>query len=259
MAGEVRVGTSGWQYSDWRDVVYPEGLATSRWLGHYVTRFPTVEVNATSYRLARETTVSRWRDVAPPGFEFAVKGSQFITHRLKLSRPARAIERFFEPLGRVRDVTAAVLWQLPGSWRRNVERLDAFLSELPSSFRYAIEFRDDDWFDKRSYDVLARHGVALVWLSSSLTHRHENVRTADHVYVRFHGLSLDPYRYAYSTEELEPWAERLQEVARAGTPAWVYFNNDHAGHAVRDAATLIDLLGAAARSWPPEASDAAEG
>lgn len=254
MAGEVRIGTSGWQYADWRGVVYPAGLGTSRWLEHYATLFPTVEVNATFYRLARETSVQGWRAAAPAGFEFAFKGSQFITHRLKLTDPTRALERFFAPLDPVVDRTAAILWQLPGGWKRNPARLDDFLATLPSRRRYAVEFRDDDWFHDDNYAVLRRHGVALVWMSSSLTERHESVRTAEHVYVRFHGLSVDPYRYDYSADELRPWAERLRDLADSGTPVWVYFNNDYDGHAVRNAQTLIRLLGDAARTWPPDAA-----
>lgn len=248
MAGEIRVGTSGWQYDDWRGVVYPQGVGPSRWLTHYVTLFPTVEVNATHYRLARESATRRWADTAPDGFEFTLKGSQFITHRLRLKDTDGAVERFFEPLGPVLDATAVILWQLPPRWRRNPERLDAFLGSLPAGHRYAVEFRDDDWFHPDSYEILDRHGAAHVWVSSSLTSaHHENVRTGEAVYLRFHGLAEEPYRYDYRDEELEPWAERLRTVAAEGTPAWVYFNNDYHGHAVRNARRLMALLGDAAR------------
>jgi uncharacterized protein YecE (DUF72 family) len=251
MAGEVRVGTSGWQYDDWRGgVVYPEGIGPARWLAHYVTLFPTVEVNSTFYRLAKQPAVQRWRDTAPPGFEFVLKGSQFITHRLKLKDAAAAVGRFFEPVSPVLDRTAAILWQLPPNFKRNLDRLDSFLAALPAGPRYAVEFRDDDWFHGDVYEVLDRHGTAHVWLSSSLTERHASVRTGDHVYVRFHGLSEEPYRYDYSRAELEPWAQRLREVAADGTPAWVFFNNDYEGHAVRNAEVLIELLGEAAYPWP---------
>lgn len=250
MSEEVRVGTSGWQYADWRGVIYPEGMGTTRWLGHYATRFPTVEVNTTFYRLARETAARRWHESVPEGFEFALKGSRFITHRLKLRDAAAAVERFFVPLGPVLPRTAVILWQLPPRWRRDVDRLDAFLGMLPSDHRYAVEFRDDDWFHPESFEVLDRHGVAHVWLSSSLTARHELVATGDHRYVRFHGLADDPYRYDYGREELVPWAERLRATAAQGIPAWVYFNNDHHGNAVRNAEVLVELLGEAARPWP---------
>jgi uncharacterized protein YecE (DUF72 family) len=255
MAGEVRVGTSGWQYDDWRGVIYPEGMAPARWLAHYVTMFPTVEVNSTFYRLAKQPAVQRWGDTAPPGFEFVLKGSQFITHRLKLKDARDAVGRFFEPLGPVLDRTAVVLWQLPPNFKRNVERLDAFLEVLPREHRYAVEFRDDDWFHDEIYEVLDRHGAAHVWLSSSLTERHALERTGDHVYVRFHGLSEEAYRYDYARDELEPWAAQLREVAADGTPAWVFFNNDYEGHAVRNAEVLTDLLADAARPWPAPRAD----
>jgi uncharacterized protein YecE (DUF72 family) len=251
MAGEIRVGTSGWQYDDWRGTVYPEGLGKARWLGHYVTRFPTVEVNATFYRLAKESTAARWRDTAPAGFEFVLKGSRYITHRLKLREAGAAVERFFTPLQPVLERTAVILWQLPPRWHRDVGRLDAFLAGLPPQLRHAVEFRDDDWFHPETYEVLDRHGAANVWLSSSLTARHETVATGGFVYVRFHGLSEEAYRYDYSRAELQPWAERLRAVAADGRPAWAFFNNDHDGHAVRNADVLRELLGDAAAPWPP--------
>lgn len=252
MAGEIRVGTSGWQYDDWRGRVYPEGMGTGRWLSHYATLFPTVEVNATFYRLARESTVRGWRDAVPEGFEFALKGSRFITHQKKLREPEEALGRFFAPLAPLGDAGAVVLWQLPPNLRRDPGRLDAFLAALRRGPRYAVEFRDDDWFHPETYAVLERHGVATVWLSSSLTgSHHEHVRTGAHVYVRFHGLGDDPARYHYRDEELASWADRLREVAREGTPAWVYFNNDTGGYAARNARRLRWLLGDAAR--PPAA------
>jgi uncharacterized protein YecE (DUF72 family) len=258
MAGEVRVGTSGWQYADWRGgVVYPEGLGQPRWLGHYASRFPTVEVNATFYRLASEPAVRRWRDAVPPAFEFVLKGSRFITHRLKLRDATDATARFFAPLHPVLDRTPVILWQLPPNWRRDVDRLDGFLADLPIGHRYAVEFRDDDWYHADTYRVLERHGAALVWLSSSLTRSHELVATAGHVYVRFHGLSTEAYRYDYPRAELEPWAARLAAVAASGTPAWAFFNNDFEGHAVHNAEVLVDLLGDAARPWPPPPPPAA--
>jgi uncharacterized protein YecE (DUF72 family) len=253
VAGEVRVGTSGWQYDDWRGTVYPEGMGKARWLVHYTTRFPTVEVNATFYRLATRSAAERWRDTAPDGFEFVLKGGRYVTHQRKLNDPAGPVERFFAPLEPVLDRTAVVLWQLPPRFKRDVDRLDAFLAVLPPSPRTAVEFRDDDWFHEDTYEVLDRHGAANVWLSSSLTRRHQPVRTGDHVYVRFHGLSeQDPYRYDYGRDELAPWADRLRAASTDGTPAWAFFNNDHQGKAVANAEVLVDLLGDAVRPWPSE-------
>lgn len=248
MAGEIRVGTSGWQYDDWRGRVYPQGLATRQWLEHYAGLFPTVEVNATFYRLARESTVRSWREQVPEGFEFALKGSRYLTHQKKLRAPEEALGRFFAPLTPLGDATAVVLWQLPPNLRRDAARLDAFLGALRRGPRYAVELRRDDWFHPETYEVLDRHGAAHVWLSSSLTGAHEHVRTGDHLYVRFHGLGDDPSRYHYSDDELGAWADRLREETRDGTPAWVYFNNDAHGYAARNARRLRWLLGDAARA-----------
>jgi uncharacterized protein YecE (DUF72 family) len=244
----VRVGTSGWQYDDWGGgAFYPEGLGKTGWLAYYATRFPTVEVNATFYRLARLEAVRRWREQTPAGFQFAVKGSRFVTHNLNLTRPREALRRFFEPLQPLLPVTPLVLWQLPPRWNKNTERLDAFLTALPDGPRYAVEFREASWLAEDVFEVLDRHGAAHVWVSSRTTPA-DFTPTGGFVYVRFHGLE-EGYRYDYSRQELEPWAARLREAAGAGRDAYAYFNNDWEATAPRNAATLVELLGDAAVAW----------
>lgn len=247
---QVRVGTSGWQYRDWRGAFYPDGLAMTRWFDHYVRVFPTVEVNATFYRLPRPTTVDRWSERAPAGFRYAVKGSRYITHNLKLGdgtdTAVRNVTERIAPLG---DHLGAWLWQLSGNLHRDDQRLDRFLGMLPTGPRHAVEFRHGSWFDDEVFAILERHGAACVWISDRQTPDVFPV-TADVVYVRFHGLATDDaerYRYDYTREELAPWAERLSAQREAGRDVWVYFNNDHAARAPANALTLMELLGDAAR------------
>ena len=252
--GAIRVGTSGWQYADWRGAFYPPDLAQRRWFEHYATRFPTVEINATFYRLPTPTTVERWRAQAPPGFDYAVKGSRYLTHNKKLNEPEDSIALIAGRMEPLHSTHGVWLWQLPPNLHRDVDRLDVFLAALPDRVRHAVEFRHASWYEPDVEEVLRRHGAAWVWLSDR---QMPDVcpTTADHVYVRLHGLSEDPdqrYRWDYSVEELRPWAERLRRAAQEGRDAWVYFNNDFAANAPRNAATLVDLLGDAAVSWSPD-------
>ena len=246
--GRAWVGTSGWQYDDWKDIFY-EGRPKSRWLRHYVTRFPTVEVNASFYRLLSRPAVERWRDQTPRGFVYALKGSKFITHNLKLSRPHPAVERFFEPAEPLLPHVPVVLWQLPPRWKRNPVRLDEFLAELPSGPRYAVEFREESWLHDEVFEVLRRHRASHCWLSYRYMPL-DLTETADFHYVRFHGLGEDPYWYDYSDDELAPWAERLRAAAEAGCDSYVYFNNDWHGNALRNGHRLMEMLGEVAVPAP---------
>lgn len=248
---QIRVGTSGWQYDDWAGSFYPEGTPTGRWFEHYRKVFPTVEVNYTFYRLPRSSTVESWHDRAPPRFRYAVKGSRYITHNLKLGEGTeQAVHNVVERLAPLKSFLGVWLWQLPPNLHRDPDRLEDFLTLLPGR-NHTVEFRHDSWFDDDVFAILERHGAACVWISDR---QMPDVRpvTADFVYLRLHGLAEDEdarYRYDYTRSDLEPLAERLVEQVRAGRECWVFFNNDAGANAPRNARSLIDLLGDAAVDW----------
>lgn len=250
---EVRVGTSGWQYDDWDGAFYPEDIAKKRWFEHYASRFPTVEVNYSFYRLPATSTVEGWNRQAPDRFRYAVKASRYITHNLKLSEGTEeAVGNLIGRLEPLKSYHGVWLWQLPPNLHRDVERLDRFLGLLPATPPHAVEFRHASWFEDEVFEVLERHGAAFVWLSDRQMPDVFPV-TSELVYVRFHGLSDDEdarYRYDYSRDELDGWADRLRDQQDAGRDVWAYFNNDHRAHAPANARTLIELLGDAATPWP---------
>ncbi len=156
----VRIGCSGWQYRDWRGVLYPEGLGQARWLARYAEVFDTVEVNSTFYRLASEKAVARWVEQVPPDFCFALKASRYLIHMKKLRDIEDGIGRFYE---RIRPLTGTpkmgpVLWQLPEWFRRDDDVLGHALALLPDG-RHCFEFRDP------RADEVAHH---LPWLAAQL-------------------------------------------------------------------------------------------
>jgi len=239
--GTVRVGCSGWQYRDWRGVLYPEGVGQARWLGRYAEVFDTVEVNSTFYRLASKKAVERWVEQTPPDFLFALKASRYLIHMKKLRDIDQGIERFYEriePLAGTPKL-GPVLWQLPEWFTRDDDTLAATLDALPPG-RHCFEFRDPSWFVDEVYALLRRHGVALAigdhperpWQPFELT--------ADWTYVRFHHGHRGR-RGNYSPGELREWARRLGAVAR-DAEIFAYFNNDWEGFAVRNAAALRRML-----------------
>lgn len=233
--GRAYVGCSGWQYRDWRGVVYPEKLPQRRWFEHYATLFDTVEINNTFYRLPPPETVERWETQAPPGFIYAVKLGQFGSHRKKLKDVPRWLPNHLDRIHRLGRHLGPTLVQLPPRWKRNVERLDDFLAQAPTDLRWAVELRDPTWVDDEVFDVLRRHGAALCL--HDLVADHPWICTTDWTYVRFHGPNAlsEAYQGLYGPERLEAVAARLDGWLDAGTDVYAYFNNDWHGHAVTDA------------------------
>jgi uncharacterized protein YecE (DUF72 family) len=236
----VWIGTSGWQYRDWRGRLYPERLPQRAWLEHYAARFATVESNNAFYRLPERRVFEAWADRTPPDFVMAVKMSRYLTHILRLREPEEPIERF---VGRVEGLGAKlgpVLIQLPPQLRCEPERLDRVLSLLPSSMRVAVEFRHPTWFVPEIRALLERHGAALC-----LADRRRPLtpvwRTTDWTFLRFHEGRANP-RPCYGRQALASWAERLAATWRPDEDVWVYFNNDPRGCAPRDAARFARLV-----------------
>jgi uncharacterized protein YecE (DUF72 family) len=241
--GRVHVGCSGWSYADWRGLVYPEDLPQRQWFGHYATLFDTVELNNTFYRLPRASTVEGWAAQTPPGFVYAVKLGQFGSHRMKLKDAERWLPNHLDRAERLGPHLGPTLVHLPPRWRRNVERLDAFLSVAPSHRRWAVELRDPSWLHDDVLEVLRQHGAALC--VHDLLADHPWVRTTDWTYVRFHGPDALTHKYwgRYGPERLEPVAETLAAWRDEGCDVYAYFNNDYDGHAVTDARWLAERLG----------------
>ena len=237
----LRIGCSGWQYRDWRGVLYPEGLGQARWLERYAEVFDTVEVNSTFYRLASKDAVRRWVEQTPPDFLFALKASRYLIHMKKLRDIEQGIGRFYEriePLAGTPKM-GPVLWQLPEWFKRDDDTLATALDALPPG-RHCFEFRDPSWFTDDVYTLLRRHDVALAigdhperpWQPFELT--------TDWTYVRFHH-GRRGRRGNYSETELREWADRLAGAARTAE-VLAYFNNDWEGFAVRNAVAMRRMV-----------------
>lgn len=241
--GRAHVGCSGWNYKDWRGIVYPEQLPQRRWFAHYATLFDTVEINNTFYRLPTASTTEAWAAQAPPGFVYAVKLGQFGSHRMKLRDAQRWLPNHLDRVERLGAHLGPTLVHLPPRWRRNAERLDEFLTVAPSHLRWAVEVRDPSWLHDDVFEILARHGAALCL--HDLLDDHPWIRTTDWVYVRFHGPAAREEKYwgRYGPERLEPTASRLQAWLDEGCDVYAYFNNDYQGHAVADAQWMAQRLG----------------
>jgi uncharacterized protein YecE (DUF72 family) len=256
MAGDVRIGCSGWNYRHWRDVVYPPRTPPARWLAHYARLFDTVEVNATFYRLPTRRACESWAEGTPAGFLFAVKVSRYLTHVRRLQGVAEGMEVLFERIEPLREAgkLGPLLWQLPESFRRDDERLASALAAMPAGVRHCVEFRHASWFDPAVLALLRRHGVALVVGDHPGRPFQTLEVTAPFTFVRFHHGAPEGGG-AYSPAELEPWAERIAAWRRE-IDVYAYFNNDWPSGdppypgAVRDALELMRMAGLPAPPAP---------
>ena len=239
----IRIGCSGWNYGHWRNgVFYPPRLPPRRWLEYYAQNFDTVEINSTFYRLPRETAVANWVRESPPEFLFAVKMSRYVTHLKRLRELPPSIDLFYS---RIRPLVSSpklgpVLWQLPGNFRRDDERLAQALELLPPG-RHCFEFRHESWFVDDVYELLARAGIALVIGDTPQRPFQAHELTTDWTFIRFHHGTRGRHSN-YSERELEDWAQRIEAWAERGD-VYGYFNNDRNGYAVRNGLWLKKRLG----------------
>ena len=238
----VHVGCSGWNYKDWRGLVYPKGVPASRWLEHYATLFDTVEVNSTFYRLARPDAVARWIEQTPEHFLFTLKASRYLTHIKRLTDLGQGVERFYESVKPLVDSPklGPILWQLPENFHRDDDRLANALEGL-SPGRHCFEFRHESWFMPDVYALLREHGAALVIGDSPKRPFQTHEMTADWTFVRFH-QGARGRRGNYSEAELEEWADRIGGWRRR-VEVFAYFNNDWEGFAIRNGLWLRRRLG----------------
>ena len=242
--GKIRIGISGWSYDEWSGGFYPDELVEDDRLEYAAEVFDTIEINGTFYSLTDPMTCRRWRDAAPQGFQYAVKGSRYITHNKRLKDARSALANFFASgvldLG---DRLGPILWQLPQNLSFDGERLDGFLEMLPHDteaaadlgkehddrvedpsygagdrhrLRHALEIRHHSFLEPDTARMARRHGVALCSSHSSEWPYIEEV-TAGFVYLRLHG-PRKLYASQYSDSDLDRWADRIEIWSSGGEP-----------------------------------------
>jgi len=236
---EIHVGCSGWFYSHWRGIFYPPQEPTTKlWFAYYANVFRTVEINASFYRWPKPATVRRWKRDAPPGFVYSVKVNQTITHEHRLVRTQKQVKSFYEIAEVLGDKMGCFLFQFPPSYKYTPSRLKSIVTQLDPRFRTVVEFRHKSWWRASVYQAFAEH--RLIFCAVSAPRLPEEFPPGqDILYLRLSGKTRW-YRHDYSTEELSTWVDRI--VTSGAKEAWIYFNNDSQGHAVKNALVLRRLL-----------------
>lgn len=238
----IHIGTSGWSYDHWQGVLYPHDIAPWQRLQYYVQAFQTVELNSSFYRWPRLAAFKSWQQRLPPGFLMSVKAPRYLTHTKRLYAPESWIARIKECWHVLADKRAVLLVQLSPNFAFDFERLRYFLEQVPAWMRVAIEFRHASWHQECVYQLLEHFGVAYCIMSGAQLPCVLRA-TGPFVYVRLHGPDQQ-YLYggSYPDADLQWWAGRIREWRGQGRDVYVYFNNDGAGNAVRNAFTLRGFL-----------------
>lgn len=234
------IGTSGWQYDDWKGRFYPRELTTSGWLQYYADRFSTVEVNNTFYRLPERRTFEKWREGTPEDFVITVKANRFLTHLKRLKDPGPVVKTLMEAAEGLGPKLGPVLLQLPPNFPADAERLEEALKAFPTGVRLAVEFRHPTWFTDEVRGVLERRDAAFC-----LADRHSKAlgaewRTGSWGYLRMHEGNAEPHP-CYPDETLYRWADLLAGQFLPSEDVYVYFNNDHRCCAIRDAIRFAEI------------------
>jgi uncharacterized protein YecE (DUF72 family) len=228
-------GTSGFAYPAWKPAFYPEELPAARFLEHYAGRLNCVEINYTFRRMPTASMLAKWVAATPPGFRFAVKAHQKITHFERLKDSGSTTTFFLESLAPLREAgrLGPVLFQLPPNLKLDPGRLAAYLALLPGGIRYAFEFRDPSWFTDDVYSLLENHGVALC-VAESETLTTPDVVTADFVYYRLR-------KSDYDVADLERFAARAREALAAGSDVYMVLKHEDDPGGALDAERLLAL------------------
>jgi uncharacterized protein YecE (DUF72 family) len=244
----IRIGISGWRYAPWRGKFYPKGLPQRCELEYAGQRFSSVELNGSFYSLQTPRSYTAWREATPPGFVFAIKGSRYITHMLRLQGVETALANFFASgVLCLREHLGPFLWQLPPSLRYDPDVLEAFFRLLPRDteqalalarrrdrtfmqgrsalsidrkrrLRHAVEVRNESFRDPDFIELLRKHGIGLVVADTAGRWPLLEDVTAGFVYIRLHG-DEQLYVSGYSDAALDDWAARIRAWSEGRQPA----------------------------------------
>jgi uncharacterized protein YecE (DUF72 family) len=230
----IRLGTSGYNYAEWRGSFYPEKCPTGKMLPYYAQRFSTVEINYTFYRMPSAKTVAGWVAETPGGFCFALKAPRRITHYARLKEVDEPLRYFLDTASLLGAKLGPVLFQLPPDFKKDGERLGDLLARLPPRLRCGFEFRHASWFSDDVYERLRARNVALC-VADTEKGTTPLVATADFGYVRLRDEG-------YTAKDLEAWARTLERLGASWRDAFVYFKHEEAGTGPALAQQLHALL-----------------
>jgi uncharacterized protein YecE (DUF72 family) len=229
-----RVGTSGYNFPEWKGTFYPAKLPASQMLAYYAQRLSTVEVNYTFYRMPNAKTVAGWDQATPPGFTFILKAPQRITHFARLLDVDDPLRYFVDTARKLGPKLGPILFQLPPNFKKDLARLKDLLTQFPADLRCAWEFRHASWFADDTYDALRTGNAALCVADTEAGHT-PLVATADFGYLRLRDEG-------YEKQELGEWARTVRDLGTTWQEAFISFKHEESGIGPKLAQEFTALL-----------------
>jgi uncharacterized protein YecE (DUF72 family) len=231
----IWVGTSGYNYPEWKGSFYPQDLPAAKMLPYYAARFPTVEINYTFYRMPNEKLVAGWAAQTPDPFKLTLKAPRRITHDSRLRNCGDLVSAFCGVAGTLGDKLGALLFQLPPNFKKDLAVLDAFLEELPPKVCAAFEFRNPSWLDQEVCDRLAKRDLALCIADSEKLSTPVTI-TASYAYFRLRDEG-------YTPDDIARWADTIARATESSRDVFVYFKHEEEGKGPEFARLLMQRLG----------------
>jgi len=228
------IGTSGFQYAEWKGTFYPEDLPANKMLPFYAERFSTTEINYTFHRIPAAKTIDNWKQLTPDNFRFALKAPQKITHWSKLRDCADTLRYFYDVVSGLGEKLGPVLFQLPPNFKKDTFVLGDFVNGLPGGIRAAFEFRHESWFDDEIFDTLKAREAALC-IADTEKLETPKVATANYGYLRLR-------REDYARTDVERWTEFVREQESGWNDVFIYFKHEEAGIGPKLARQMMELL-----------------
>ena len=253
---EIKIGTSGYSFDDWKGAFYPPDIQKGKMFDYYIQHFNTVEINSTYYRIPHPAVMANIEKKSPPGFEFMVKTPDILTHKRKnMETAVKAFDECLKPMidaGKLKGVLA----QFPYSFKFNQANIDylKYCRELLANHNLFVEFRHNSWVNRSMYDTFRAEGIGYVSVDEpplSGLPGPDFFNTTDTAYIRLHGRNSEHwwqggalrYDYDYTIEELEQWKEKIRKREDKFKKLYIFFNNCHLGQAVKNAREMTQLLG----------------
>ncbi|HEY0369603.1 MAG TPA: DUF72 domain-containing protein [Chthoniobacterales bacterium] len=231
---DLWIGTSGFQYAEWKGTFYPADMAASKMLPYYAERFTSTEINYSFHRIPSTKTIEGWWKATPSRFKFSLKAPQKVTHWAKLRNCADTLSYFHQVICDLEKKLGCVLFQLPPTLKKDAPLLESFLADLPDGMRGAIEFRDAAWFSDDVFELLKKKNIALC-IADSEKLATPDVATADYGYLRLR-------REDYQDTDVKQWSEAVKAHEAQWSDAFVYFKHEESGIGPKFAKQMIELL-----------------
>lgn len=231
----IWVGTSGFQYAEWKGTFYPKTLSAPKMLPFYASHFPTTEINYSFYRIPSAKILADWTAATPPQFRFSMKAPQEITHRRRLRDCEEVLKRFCQVLENLDGKLGPILFQLPPFARNDTALLKEFLALLPAGLQSTFEFRDASWLNDETYSTLKSKNLALCIADTEKLKTPVTI-TADFAYFRLRNLP-------YTRADIKRWAKAISQQQKSLKDTFVYFKHEESGMGPKFARQLLDELG----------------